>query len=125
MGGLRRREVKSKMNSKKKEEKLIRSKYYVSMTDSVMSGGGIAKGKMHKLVFECDSYEEAQIVYENAKARGDMQWIKISKNKQYYDKTKYFTRYKTREYGYYWYIKDYFKKGLEINAEAKKQNVIL
>ena len=45
-------------------------KYYVTMNDTFMSGWGYAEGKINKLIFECDSYKEAEIVAENARYRG-------------------------------------------------------
>jgi hypothetical protein len=46
--------------------------YYVTMTDKFMSGWGEAQGKNNKLVISCDTYEEAQIVEENARRRKEM-----------------------------------------------------
>lgn len=46
--------------------------YYVSMNDTFMSGWGRAEGLTNKLVFVCDTLEEALIVQRNANRRGDM-----------------------------------------------------
>ena len=52
-------------------------RYYVTMTDPFMSGWGKAEGLINKLVFECDSYQEADMVATNAYDRGDMRSINI------------------------------------------------
>jgi len=49
--------------------------YYVTMTDKFMSGWGLAKGKINKLIFSCDTYEQAIIVRNNAQARTDQIYI--------------------------------------------------
>ena len=85
-------------------------KIYVTMTDSFLSGWGMAKGKINKLVFECDSYEEAEIVADNARNRGDQKYINISYKKPYYNKNKYFVQFKTKEEYPNWYKENYFKK---------------
>lgn len=85
-------------------------KIYVTMTDSFMSGWGMAEGKINKLVFECDSYEEAKIVANNARNRGDQKYINICSNKPRYNKNKYFVQFKTREDYPDWYKENYFKK---------------
>ena len=54
------------------------AKVYVSMTDTFMSGWGRAENKINKLIFECDSEEEAQIVQQNATNRSDQEEIMIT-----------------------------------------------
>ena len=83
--------------------------YYVSMTDRFMSGWGEARGKINKLVFECQSYEEAVIVRDNARNRTDQIYINICANKPYYNKRDYLTQYKTKGDYNSWYMKDFFK----------------
>lgn len=56
-------------------------KYWVSMTDKFMSGWGMAEGKTNKLVIECDNYEQAYIIEQNAKRRSEMKHINICINK--------------------------------------------
>lgn len=84
--------------------------FYVTMTDTFMSGWGMAKGKINKLIFECETYNEARIVAENAENRGDMKRINISRRKPYYNNVKYYAQVKTKEEYPRWYEKDYFKK---------------
>ncbi|UGO46513.1 hypothetical protein ABINADI_196 [Bacillus phage vB_BanH_Abinadi] len=56
-------------------------KYYVTMIDTFMSGWGEAKDRKNKLAFECESYEEAQIVAGNGTGREEMKWIYICANR--------------------------------------------
>ena len=46
--------------------------FYVTMTDKFMSGWGMAQGKINKLVLECETYEDAETVYNNACNRSEM-----------------------------------------------------
>lgn len=94
----------------KKDER----KCYVSMTDRFMSGWGKAQDKINKLVFICDSMEEAQIVKNNALNRTDQIYINICINKPYYNKRDYFTQYKTKGDCKSWYVKDFFKDKKEM-----------
>tara|TARA_Y100000593_G_scaffold45251_1_gene86106 strand:+ start:78 stop:323 length:246 start_codon:yes stop_codon:yes gene_type:complete len=81
------------------------------MTDNFMSGWGMAKNKINKLVFICDNYKQAQIVYNNAKNRKEMKYINISFNYPYHlNSNKYLTQVKTKKDMKYFYIKDSFKK---------------
>lgn len=86
------------------------SKKYVTMTDSFLSGWGKAEGMINKLVFECDTWEEAEIVAENARNRSDMKYININLSKPYYRPSKYLTQFKTKEEYPSWYQRGYFKK---------------
>ena len=82
---------------------------YVTMTDKFMSGWGMAKEKINKLVFECDTMEEARIVVDNAENRSDQKNINIAQNKPYYSSSKYYVQVKTKEEYPDWYVKDYFR----------------
>ena len=88
-------------------------KYYVSMTDRVLSGWGEAKDKINKLVFECRGYDEAVIVRDNAKARSDMIHVNICINKPYYNKRQYYVQDKTTDYTH-WYVKGFFEDKKEV-----------
>lgn len=59
-------------------------KYYVTMTDKFMSGWGKAQGKTNKLVIECDTWEQAQLIEKNANKRSEMKYINICTKKPYY-----------------------------------------
>lgn len=82
--------------------------YYVTMTDKFMSGWGMAEGKINKLIFECDTLEEAEAVAENAENRGDQKYINITQNKPYYNPNKYYAQIKTKEDSSIWYKKGAF-----------------
>jgi hypothetical protein len=90
---------------KTKEGKRI---YYVTMTDSFMSGWGEATDKINKLIFVCED-EEAKIVEDNAHERTDMKYINICASKPYYNKRDYLAQYKTKDDYSPWYIKNYFR----------------
>jgi hypothetical protein len=81
--------------------------YYVTMTDKFMSGWGLAEGKINKLVFICDSLEEAKIVARNARKRGDQKYVNISANKPYYNKKKYYVQFKTKKEYPDWYKEEF------------------
>lgn len=85
--------------------------YYVTTSDRFMSGWGLARGKINKLVFPCDTYEDALIVAENAENRTDQKFVNIRSTKPHYNQGRYFTQIKTRETYPSWYQKGYFKKG--------------
>lgn len=65
------------------------TKYFVIMTDKCFSGWGRAKGKINKYIIECESLEQAKIVKENAKHRGDMRYININTRNRYKDNSRY------------------------------------
>jgi len=83
--------------------------YYVTMTDTFLSGWGQAKNKIAKFVNECETLEEAAIVADNARCRTDQKCVNIVYSKPYYNKDRYHVQYKTKTDMPNWYIKDYFK----------------
>ena len=85
-------------------------KYYVTMTDSFMSGWGKADGKKNKLVFECDTYEEAETVVDNAESRSDQKYINIYTKKPYFNSGRFYVQHKTKEDYPSWYKPGYFRK---------------
>lgn len=82
------------------------SKFYVTMTDSFMSGWGKAEGKTNKLVLECDSLREANIVATYADQRNEMKRVSVRKTKPKYNESNYYTQYKTKEDMPLWYKDD-------------------
>jgi hypothetical protein len=52
-------------------------KYYVRMTDKVMSGWGRAEGKTNVLVIECDTWAQAVAIEKAAHDRREMRRIEI------------------------------------------------
>lgn len=85
-------------------------KYYVTMNDTCLSGWRHAEGKINKLIFVCDSYQEAEIVADNARYRGDMKYININSTKPQYSRTRYLVQEKTKTDYPNWYQKNYFFK---------------
>jgi len=81
--------------------------YYVTMTDTFMSGWGMAKGKINKLVFVCDSMEEAQVVKKNAMNRTDQKHINIRWTKPYYPSDQYYVQFKTKKIYPSWYVPNF------------------
>lgn len=59
-------------------------KVYVSMTDKFMSGWGMAAGKTNKLVIECDSFDQAELIERNARKLSEMRYVNICLNKPRY-----------------------------------------
>lgn len=86
------------------------AKYYVTMTDSFMSGWGQAAGKTNKLVIECDSREEAEVVADNARSRSEMKYVNISNRRPNYASNKYFTSWTDKGDYANWFIPGYFKR---------------
>ena len=84
--------------------------YYVTMTDTFLSGWGKAEHKIAKYVIICDNYEEAYTVYKNAKDRSDMKHVRITKNKPYYSPKQYQVSVRTKADVPTWFQKDAFKQ---------------
>jgi hypothetical protein len=80
-------------------------KYWVTMTDKFMSGWGKAQGKTNKLVFTARDYDEAKVVADNARRRGDMNYINICHAKPSYDPRRYYVQYKNKHSYPAWYRK--------------------
>ena len=55
--------------------------YYVTLTDTFMSGWGRAEGLTNRLIFPCESYDEALDVADYAKSRGDTKNVRICTTK--------------------------------------------
>lgn len=70
--------------------------YYVTMTDSFMSGWGRAKDRINKFVIACDNYSQATEIAEKAHKRPEMKYIRIARNIPHYSPGRYLVSY--REY---------------------------
>ena len=81
--------------------------YYVTTTDRFMSGWGPAKGKLNKLVFCCTSYQQAQTVAANARARSDQKNVNIRSTRPSYNKGGYYVQWFTPGGDY----KNWYRKG--------------
>ena len=84
--------------------------YWVSMTDKFMSGWGMADKKINKLVIQCDSYDEAEIVENNARHRSEMKFINICMNKPYYNQNRYYVSEHNKQDYSSWFKKGYFRR---------------
>jgi len=82
-------------------------KLYVTGTDKFMSRWGPARNKINKLVFCCNSWEQAEIVEDNLKARSEMKHVNICLNKPSYDARRYYVQWFTPGGEY----KNHYKKG--------------
>jgi len=51
--------------------------FYVTATDSFMSGWGPAAGKTNRVILPCESLAEAEVVEANARQRSDMKSVHI------------------------------------------------
>ena len=79
------------------------------MTDKHMSGWGDAKGKINKLIFVCDSEEEAEIVKDNAVHHGSMKNVNVVYKKPTYNSEKYLAQVKDKKSSPRWYTSGHFK----------------
>ena len=84
--------------------------YYVTTTDKFLSGWGRSEGKKNKLIMPCKNYDQALIVYNNAKARGDQKNVNIRSTKPYYNPKTTLAQTKTIKDMPNWYQVGYFKK---------------
>lgn len=60
------------------------TKLWVTMTDKFMSGWGRAQGKTNKFIVECDNWEQAWVISQNAKRRSEMRYVNICIRKPRY-----------------------------------------
>lgn len=71
-------------------EKVQQDYWYVTMTDRFMSGWGCAEGKINKLIVQCETRRQADIIRYNALKRSEMKYVNVVPFKiPYYDKSKY------------------------------------
>jgi hypothetical protein len=97
----------------------VSAPFWVTTTDKFMSGWGRAEGKKNKLGFPCASYEEAEIVAENARNRSDQKNVNIRFSKPNFNQRGVLYQCKDKEEYPSWYQKGYFKpKSKEISPRA-------
>ncbi len=84
--------------------------YYVTMTDSFLSGWGKAKNKIAKYVLPAANREEAEVVARNARNRSEMKHVSIALNKPSYDPKQYQVSYGSKTKSKNWYIPGYFSR---------------
>lgn len=63
--------------------------FYVTMSDKFLSGWGKAEGKTAKFVVECETFEQAETIQNNARNRQEMKYINITTKKPYYNLSRY------------------------------------
>jgi len=83
--------------------------FYVTMTDTFFSGWGHAQGKQNKLIFGCETMDEANIVVANATYRTDQIYIYIRTTKPSFSSHRYYVQWKDKTVYPSWYEMDYFK----------------
>lgn len=66
-----------------------KEKFYVTMTDSFMSGWGCAEGLINKFVVACDTPEQAYDIASKAERRDEMKYVRVTRKKPYYRPSKY------------------------------------
>ena len=78
-------------------------KFYVTMTDKHMSGWGLASNKISKLVVECDTLEQAELIHQNVKRKSkEMKYVNITISKPSYNSNQYHTSIKNFDSCAYW-----------------------
>lgn len=100
----------------------MQSNYYVTMTDTMLSGWGEALDKKNKLIILCDTYDQAEVIADNAEKRDEMKSIKIGSGltPRYSDSDYKITFRRYKDLGEVWTKKNEMKK---IN-DSKKQAYI-
>lgn len=68
--------------------------WYVTMTDSALSGWGHAEGRTAKYIIGCDTYKQAEDMAEMARHRSEMKYINITSKKPYYNALQYQVSYR-------------------------------
>ena len=81
---------------------------YVTMTDKALSGFGNAYKKINKLVIECNTWQEAEIVAANASRRSEMKYVNICTKKPSYPANKYLTSWHDKTDYDRWFIPNAF-----------------
>ena len=81
---------------------------YVCATDSYMSGWGPASGKNNRLIFVCDTPEEADAVRGNCEARSEFKRVTWNAKKPSLNNSRNFYQVKTKEDYPNWYKAGYF-----------------
>ena len=97
--------------------------YYVTMTDTYMSGWGLAKNKKSKYILECETLEEAEIVKSNVECREEMKDIMINQQKPIY-LNGYHVTISNKENAQNFFKPDYFKY-FSIHYDVQRENVVI
>jgi hypothetical protein len=62
----------------------MKTAFFVTMTDKFMSGWGMAKGKINKLIIECETLQQAEQIERAARKRSEMRYVNIRTTKPRY-----------------------------------------
>ncbi len=92
-----------------KLSEVVSAPLYVTCIDTYLSGWGPSEGLKNKLIFPCETYEEAQTVLDNAQNRTDMGYCKIKSYVTREDLSRFYAQVKTKDDYFSWYMMDYFK----------------
>ena len=60
--------------------------FYVTMTDKFMSGWGMSKGKINKMVVSCATLQQAEQIAKAARQRSEMRRVNIRTTEPRYGK---------------------------------------
>ena len=78
-------------------------KIYVTATDKLMSGWGLAENKISKVVCVCDGKVEAFRVMDNLKRQNGMKYINYSYNEPRYSSRRYVVSFYNRDNAPLWF----------------------
>jgi len=63
------------------QREIPKAKFYVTATDTFLSGWGQSEGKDNRVILPCDDHREAETVAANARRRSDMSNVRICSGK--------------------------------------------
>lgn len=84
------------------------AKVYVTCIDKALSGWGFARGRKNKLVFLCESRQEAEVVAANARARKDQRNVRITTRMPRMSDDRFYTQVKSKSDYPSWYKPGWF-----------------
>lgn len=70
--------------------------FYVSMTDTALSNWGQSRAKVNRLIFECETREEAKTVQRNAESRTDQTDVRFHEEMPTFPDDEYFVQVKNK-----------------------------
>ena len=77
--------------------------FYVTTTDKFMSGWGMAKGLTNRLIFVCESLDEAETVNKNCMNRSDQKNVRVCTAKPRLKSEGFLYQVKDKENSETWY----------------------
>lgn len=82
------------------------SAYYVTATDITLTHSRNANGKIYKVIFKCDSLEDAGIVLQKAQKCEHLSFVGIAKRISRYYADNYSIEYRNKKTHSEWYLKE-------------------